>query len=135
MIYSKPQIKEQEILLKAIKLAIKNGWKPEYHFYKDKEEATKVEIGVSDVTWVSKDRYQVYEDMYHLLFNHEFAKSLWGGEEVNKFESLDMNNFAGIDVKAEIKYAAPFASNVAWQYRLQQMVIAKNIYEYLDKNI
>lgn len=122
MKYSKPRIKEQEILLKAIKLAIKNGWNPKYHFYEDKEEATGVEIGVSDVIWVSKDGYQVYEDMYHLLFNHDFAKALWGLKLIDHQE-VDNDgltwNF----------------STMAWQYHLQQLVIADDVFKYLEENI
>lgn len=110
----------QQILEKAIKKAIDGGWSRGEYFQND----GKFEF--------DGDRFicgDFSEHNFVAIFNHDFAKALWGEElhhetfivpkELNK-------RFAGtqnLDIKP------------TWQYHLQQMVIAEDPIKYLGENI
>lgn len=79
--------KRDDILSQAIKKATANGWK-----------------------------YDEYYDggyPYYMLWQHGFAKALWGEEHYDDDEHEPVN----------------------WAYHLQQMVLAKDPIEYLGKNL
>jgi hypothetical protein len=58
---------------------------------------------------------EVYESPEQLIFNHDFARALWGKEAPNHYCQVN-----GIDM---------------WQYHLQQMVIANDPISYLDEHV
>lgn len=118
---------QQEILDKAVVKAMANGWRP---IYNDVDYSTaKREVGPSDITWVGKAdsrglRSRVYTDYPRIIFNHDFAKALWG--EARHEERI--GNWDEVD-KMHSVYSAE------WQYHLQQMVLAEDPREYLKDNL
>lgn len=90
----------QQILEKAIKKALDNGWanSQEYSIHLDHLDTLDHE----------------YVDSSGLIFNHDFAKALWG--EKNR----------GI-----VKVPGDLYAPLLWQYHLQQMVIADDPIKYL----
>lgn len=95
---------DQAILTKAIEKAIDGGWQ---------------------FDWVGKKIIRVHglkgDEFFdvtlpYFIFNHDFAKALWG-EEVWGHMYL------------------PHLKKLAWQYHLQMMVIAPDPIKYLAANI
>lgn len=114
-----------EILEKAIQKAIDGGWKQEWLLLhgntKNKDEVFK--------KWLHNvmDGYDGYRNIYYdydeficiseIIFNHDFAKALWGEEIidwVNDFDSLCFSK---------------------WQSNLMKMVISEDPIKYLGDNI
>tara|TARA_R110000782_G_scaffold171639_2_gene263372 strand:- start:139 stop:444 length:306 start_codon:yes stop_codon:yes gene_type:complete len=96
----------QEILQKAIQKAIDGGWG---EFYSD--------MNVDGVTY----------DMggeYNLIFNHDFAKALWGGSRIEPGKQAPY----GIGTKHNGIVAS-------WEYHLMNMVISEDPIKYLGDNI
>jgi hypothetical protein len=58
---------------------------------------------------------EVYESPEQLIYNHSFARALWGKEAPNCYCQVN-----GLDM---------------WQYHLQQMIIADNPVAYLGAHI
>lgn len=58
-----------------------------------------------------------------LIFNHDFAKALWGKERISTFPWAEDGNF-----KYETKLEA-------WMHHLQQMVIADNPIDYAYNSV
>ena len=119
----------KEILEKAIQKAIDGGW--------DGGQFGSLPLDLNrwrfdsgyNAFGIGQYEFEVWVEPCEYIFNHDFAKALWGEElhhetfivpkELNK-------RFAGtknIDVKP------------AWQYHLQQMVIADDPIKYLGENI
>lgn len=110
----------REILEKAINKALNNGWRfegsksfiypvvdeslKETYLYRTKKAR---DSGEGEI--ICFDSYQ------ELIFNHEFAKALFGEEP-------------------EHKSFTPYTKS-GWQYHLQQMVIADDPIKYLGENI
>lgn len=103
----------QEILTKAIHKATDGGWKPESRL--QTFAMTKL-IGtqIVEITDSYKDLYFVES----IIFNHEFAKALWGEEMVKEYHSVNV-----------------CCSQPAYAYHLQQMVIAPDAIEYLGEHL
>lgn len=103
---------DKEILEKAIKKAIEGGWKPNMKF-----------------VFQTAPRHDAYEPNsftlelpQSLIFNPQFAKALWGD-----WPQL-MKDVVPKGVKS-------VTDKPAWQYHLQNMVIAPDPIEYLGENI
>lgn len=115
-------LSHQQILEKAIKLAIKGGW---YSFASDLfGKITLADILLrhnpngQGLEWTVKGHESDWSLIEALIYSHDFAKALWG-EEINHEVNGDDRLF-----KAPI-----------WQYHLQQMVIAPDPIAYLGNNI
>lgn len=80
-----------EVLDRAIATANANGWK-------------------GSVVYPS-----VYRSPEQLIYNHDFARALWGKEAPSNYCKM-----TGVDM---------------WQYHLQQMVIAEDPIAYLSEHI
>ena len=97
-----------EILEKAIQKAIKNGWLGSniYPF----------NLPIHSGIGTAKNRlfFGDCAEVTMLLFNHDFAKALWGEEEL-------------MNMPTQPKYT--------WQYHLQQMVIAEDPIKYIGDNL
>lgn len=100
----------KEIVDKAIKKAIQNGWRCPFESF-DLD-------GNSIWTHPSRDaefRFSVEE----IIFNHDFAKALWG-EEPHEFDPMQV-----------ITNVPPFE----WVFQLQCMVIADDPIKYLGEHL
>lgn len=120
-----------ETLTKAIEKAIKNGWKHPSMV----DDKSKAEVFVYADSSMVNFGYHLNNKIYYiggnaeptnnLIYNHEFAKSLWGEElrhETFIVPKELSKRFAGsgeLDIKP------------LWQYHLQQMVIADDPIKYL----
>lgn len=91
----------QEILAKAIQKAIDGGW-------------NGVIFG-----WEWRLGLRIYRTHSDFIFNHDFAKALWG-------------EWSREELKAEYHNIYELEP---WQYHLQQMVIAEDPIKYLGENI
>lgn len=60
--------------------------------------------------------------VWMVIFNHDFAKALWGEE------------YIGWDI-SDVYFKKHRIASQAWQFHLQQMVIADDPIEYLGENI
>ena len=123
----------KEILKKATQKAIDGGWNPlNFRDELDKRyKGVKVldieyydsailmfyEIGKGDSVYRGDVRLGVSD--YDIIFDHDFAKALWGEEDAEVHEE---------GVKKE-PYHLPI-----WQVRLRQMVIAEDPIKYLGEN-
>lgn len=115
----------QEILTKAITLAIAGGWKqvllkPKMRHWNENGELYYtndwcVENDVDDTPAI--------EFVNDIIFNHFFAKSLWG----ERYESFK--------VYLNPKKPEVYLIQKSWQGHLQQMVIANDPIKYLGENI
>jgi len=122
------------ILEKAIQKAVNNGWNPIWgqphtprlqDCKNDLLITTNISKGTqldSDITiyWKSKGSLLYDASLYWTIFNHDFAKALWG------------------ERKAGDEYLGQPMIREGWQYRLQQMAIAdypiKYLGEYLNES-
>lgn len=118
----------QEILEKAIQKAIEGGWRTEVFT----EEGTTWMV-FSDGLQVTTNKYgKFYENPLHFIFNHDFAKALWGEAEhtaeipSDDYDARDCDNCHGSWINK------PYS---CWEYRLQQMVIADDPIKYLGSHL
>lgn len=101
---------DKEILGRAIARAIEGGWDTN-HFhtlkgnYKHPDESEFLDI-LGDWHKISP---------LDVIFNHEFAKALWGEHFPTKVNETTI------------------AFSRAWEYHLQQMVISPNPIQYIAK--
>lgn len=125
----------QEILERAIQKAIDGGWDMFKHAGQGKVPWYIVKGGQMPTpkvveSWVPKDsllicgigmdHYYVWE---HVIFNHDFAKALWGdGSMFDMTHKVQPDNSYKMNVKP------------AWQVHLQSMVIADDPIKYLGEN-
>jgi len=78
-----------------------------------------------DETLAGSLKDEAYLHPNQLIFNHDFAKALWGEEA--KFEDLP-----AWDDKSDYY---PSSGYKMWEYHLQNMVIAEDPIKYLGENI
>lgn len=118
----------QEILEKAIQKAIDGGWETN-HFvtlkggYKHPDESEFLDIlgnwhGISPLD---------------VIFNHDFAKALWGEHEVSH-DKPDGKSISS-DYRGARYSEMTRVTNEGWQYHLQNMVISLDPIKYLSENI
>lgn len=96
----------QEILEKAITKAIAGGWKP---------EPLQQQLSAAGIAAIYTPMSQM------LIFNHDFAKSLWGERETAINQATPLFN--------------PIVLNEGWQWHLQRMVIAPDPIQYLGEHL
>lgn len=96
-----------QILRNATNKAIINGW--------DK-------MGFNNT--VSADYIIDHIEWYYLIFNHDFAKALWGDKE-NEFDEI---------IGYSMKLSRPVHIK-AYEIHLQRMVLSKDPIKYLGENI
>jgi hypothetical protein len=107
----------EQILTAAIDKALDNGWQAT-GWWLNVFRTYKYQNHLSE--WSSPtDTVHVFA----LIFDHDFAKALWGEEDIL------------------LEYQLPPASHVtdrfimeSWQYHLQRMVIAEDPIKYLGEN-
>lgn len=130
----------QQILEKAITKAIDGGWLPYFAGFDKQMNAKTIRFiiseGAQDVVRfdvVTKGRiYGVsgYSlDIATIIFNHDFAMALWGAGNtvrIPEFDDEDFDHYLGHEMHE---------GNEAWQFYLQQMVIAEDPIQYLGDNL
>ncbi len=104
----------QEVLERAIQKAIDGGWDMKYRG-SSLWNVRELSVTIAD--------YPLHNSPEALLFNHDFAKALWGEDLV---QNLDYRQ----SITSDVAWVFP-----AWQYHLQQMVIADDPIKYLGENI
>lgn len=117
---------DQQILEKAIQKAIDGGFK----FFPEGELKVQDSSDLDGIvfefnTW--PPHWTV--PLSVIIFNHDFAKALWGEEPYSD------NKTVNVSLKGGIVTEHKFSTEPAWQYHLQQMVIAKDPIKYLGENI
>lgn len=119
----------EETLTKAIEKAIANGWdkfgNPKHNYrlkaFTDTQGKPDIEFklvrGSNDVC---------YYTINDIIYNHDFAKALWGDGTLPNF-----SQYSGMATtkSGEFDIAEP------WKTHLQQMVIADDPIAYLAENI
>ncbi len=126
----------QEIIQKIIQVAIDNG----FEIYGEKPSSFQVGKVVTDIRFESASIYfslnkadnTIATTWDRLLFDHEFAKALWGDKLVNVLHPIMNNRRRGMLGWSEglIKQR-----QLAWRARLQYMVLVENRYEWLEQFI
>lgn len=116
----------QEILEKAIKLAIDGGWEPEHPVYGPTYKGNWWPL--ADAT---EDIPRYFDPLEYdslgyecLIFNQDFARSLWG-EQTTKIDNSGNYTPNGME----------FIDRPGWQHHLQQMVIAEDPILYLGEHL
>lgn len=122
----------QEILTKAIEKARENGWQPigwrsDMPVYvRQWQDNGMVEIGIylqghnNEIQW---DR-----ELEGIIFNHDFAKALWGHAHHYKCDYEPLPTGSG-------DWAGMTDTISVWEFHLQQMVIADDPIKYLEKHL
>lgn len=122
---------DQQILQRAIELAIERGWQqrfvPVHGNTKDKNKAFVDLLSYSGygIDWGYDDGV----DTATLIYNHEFAKALWGERKEVPRDNSDYT------VSAHSGEFKVYENAEDWQYHLQQMVISPDPIKYLGENI
>lgn len=93
----------QQILEKAIQKAIDGGWK----FY--------AEVVANKASVIAQGEFYQYQYPHTwIIFNHDFAKALWGEKTTEEWDAWMIPD---------------------WQYHLMQMVIATDPIKYLGEHL
>lgn len=122
----------QQILEKAIQKAIDNGWDFFGKINHEKQDdiwfgspiSNRWDIRYADGR-LKDNNIKKTKDNFEIIFNHDFAKALWGegyvDAEGDKYEDIGMGEYS-------TRY-------IAWVFHLQQMVISPDPIKYLADNI
>lgn len=118
----------KEILEKAIKKAIDGGWKQDLHWIhgntQDKNDTFMQWVSNLEIT--GNHAYYNYDEYFcvlELIFNHDFAKALWGEHPAYV---VNRKVYVGINGGDELS---------TYQAYLQQMVIAEDPIKYLGEHL
>jgi hypothetical protein len=113
---------KQKILEKAIQKAIDGGWQGFWGKSKKLDSVTSTQDAISGMPTVTisiRHNSRIFGyggiPIFNIIYNHDFAKALWGEEESY---SDDTNQWLP-----------------KWKTRTQDMVIAEDPIKYLGENI
>lgn len=86
--------------------------------------------------WDDEKRYWYLGDitipLFEIIYQHDFAKALWGD---NVYFTVYSNIFGGKTTKDDPKAIKGHSNGLPlWQYRLQQLVIADDVFKYLEEH-
>ena len=116
----------KEILEKAIQKAIDGGFKWSMIWPgMPKDYRREIHDGDSTIAFYAygMSPNPWYMDYATIIFNHDFAQTIWGNREIERIERPE----AGV-IKTYYK-------GKDWKQHLQQMVIADDPIKYLGENI
>lgn len=130
----------EEILKAVIEQAVANGWKPAGNDGRYVWPPESIEVSASygdngETGWTLITRHKTGITYQHLkladsdgaedlLFDHEFAKALFGEEETQRPMTISGAPFGRLHV---------LETKVDWQYHLQQMVVSPDPIAYLGE--
>ena len=103
----------REIVDKSIAQALTRGW--------PKEEGLKWVMALNEIEEQSDFGEHVYAG---LIYNHDFAKALWGDKKVKRWSD------SGPSWSPMIEYDI-----AQWQWNLAEMVTAPDPIKYLSENL
>lgn len=110
------------ILTKAIQKAIDGGW--------DTLLAKKVKSIVDEeprlITQASNNIYHLSPDNF--IFNHDFAKALWGEPKVMSYKELRDAGYSGTGGVIDMRYPG-------WRYHIREMVVDDDPIKYLGEHL
>lgn len=120
-----PRMTDQEILTIAIEKAITGGWEGLPH------------VSAANYLAILKQRRTTKEEWYPVIFNHDFAKALWGGKRIGGAYTANGSHRALNHAQALAiwKLYDDFGWFAAWQVHLQQMVVADEPIKYLGEHL
>lgn len=121
----------QEILEKAIHKALHNGWRELSDPWRLFDTAEHIGEGLWKF-WCSGTWYQT--TIEPIIFNHDFAKALWGEEPKEYRISYKVTSDPSKTNTLEPSVSSK-PSLYEWQYHLQNMVISEDPIKYLGDNI
>jgi hypothetical protein len=134
------EVNYEQIITKAIELAIGSGWDAfggANHDLKSVEGVRYSQRAVGDGPFVwrltFRDHTRFDYSLEQIIFNRDFARALWGEQEYSFWvedSSIDNDHNLVQDVIAEGRIEMP-----AYKYHLQQMVIAEDPLMYLTANM
>lgn len=107
-------MENDEILLNAIKIAVKNGWNPLLH----KFDEVSINDGYAGF-YYSNGNGKVLSTN-DIIFDHRFAKAFWGEAD---FITGDTDNYGEM------------IHMPRWKFNLSKIVIEDNPFKYLEKFI
>ena len=123
------KLSDKEILEKAIQKAIDGGWRGDILDIKvEAQDDGLVRLYWDNTEWSVLD----------IIFNHDFAKALWGEKLLDIYYDDNSNNYEHMGGKLNYPYneGAGMEYTVAsWKFNLQQMVISDDPVKYLGDNI
>jgi hypothetical protein len=142
-------MRDKEIIKRAISKAISGGWKGFTSTIKGVDyRKGKIERNVLMTFHATDGDITIMYNLEAIIFNHDFAKALWGEEEyitpvyhLNKAIWIYIEGLIQPKLKARYNTISedigipPINGLASWQYHLQQMVIADDPIEYLGKHI
>ena len=116
---------DRQILEKAMNKAVDSGWDIKSYFnrlgyYPD---TTPREFSINNI-----------QAIYYLIFNHDFAKALWGDEENKSPLEANIGGKMGGSFDAGGAKMFEVTTKLGWKHHLQMMVIADDPIEYLGDN-
>lgn len=115
--------RDKDILEKAIQKAINNGWS-EILTTEAWSVARDLHIDIQMRSVYTGNEISSGYAYQEFIFNRDFAKALWGDKPMGGIPSFT------------IKYGVDYHGRLpAWQYHLQQMVIAEDPIKYLGENL
>lgn len=121
---------KKDVLERAITKAIAGGYKPD-GITEMKSYKPTIRNGQAWVRWFNDSGQEVIQDLEHVIFNHDFAKAIWGdftathnGTDISSATDWSKH----IDDRVVIK-------QMGYKYHLQQMVIADDPIKYLGKHL
>lgn len=117
---------ELEILQKAVDKALANGWRPS---------------GLETGTEADQLRYAKKHTTKLNIFDHDFARALWGDDEIQiwyeptEYKTANYQTpFGELSIDSE-EDAWGELRTTAWRYHLQQIVIADDPIQYLGEHL
>lgn len=124
----------QEILEKSINKAIEGGFS-----YGTFENDLSAEYNAHSLAEGSYNiPYTGYPNVNTIIFSHDFARALWGGEKEECFYSDEEEDHPHMGGTISYPYnEGDFIVYTVekWKYHLQNMVIAADPIKYLGENI
>lgn len=110
----------KEVLTKAIEKAIANGWKGLRGI---------IYSGASFTPDFQAEMYMIANRPEEIIFNHDFAKSLWGEELVERYSGLTEEEYG----PSRHEYALILIPR--WQYHLKEMIVDDEPIKYLKREL
>lgn len=134
-------MENKEILEKAIRKAIKGGWLPyqskvktiyvNNYRYED-DHAGELKTIIYTISYDNGSGLIAKTGVHELIFNHDFAKALWGEEKLDRY---NLETDTAIDSLWDGGPEYFDFLGKTWQYHLQQMVISDDPIKYLGGNL